>query len=291
MDNHFNLGQFAEDGILACMSACSRVDHLGGFNNDPQTPDPEVLRQNAGIDRAGGGDERQTQIAEGTFLFLKNLHSDGGGYSLSNASIKKTHRELFQFSPRDEAYRGRYRDELDMKVSALCEASRRVLERPDAPALFIVSLFRACFLEIMPFITGNGHTVNVIAYALLYSYGFTAISGIPLLAALNDPPENISADPLAQLPDTIAYLLKSRNTGQLVSSGPDSFEPYLNPRRRDLLEFIRGRAPVKISDIMGHFTDESRNTIKKDLLFLREKGLILHGGEGRGMVYRAIAGG
>ena len=61
--------------------------------------------------------------------------------------------------------------------------------------------------------------------------------------------------------------------------------PYLNQRQKNILEFIRKNQPIKIKDLSNRFTDESRNTIKKDLQYFQAERLISKIGKGRGTFY------
>ena len=87
------------------------------------------------------------------------------------------------------------------------------------------------------------------------------------------------------LPDALSKLLNDIDQNKLAQSSTLNSQPYLNSRRQSLLKCIDKNSPLKISDIMAFFPDQSRNTIKKDLIFLKEKKLILSIGKGRGVTY------
>ena len=61
--------------------------------------------------------------------------------------------------------------------------------------------------------------------------------------------------------------------------------PYLNQRQKNILEFIKKEQPIKIKDLANRFTEESRNTIKKDLQYFLQEGLLSKMGKGRGTFY------
>ncbi|MDZ7796414.1 MAG: hypothetical protein U5N56_04940 [Candidatus Marinimicrobia bacterium] len=139
----------------------------------------------------------------------------------------------------------------------------------------------------MPFISGNVLLANILSYFLLFRNGYPFVVQLPLINILNDPPKNISSDLLVMLPEAISGLLETYQHAWPAMQDIQSAElsPYLNPRRRELLYCVIKYAPLKISDIMQHLPEQNRNTIKKDLLFLRENKMIGARGDGRGTVY------
>lgn len=64
-----------------------------------------------------------------------------------------------------------------------------------------------------------------------------------------------------------------------------SHKPIINQRQYHIVKFIEENQPVKLSDIVTHLHKESVNTIKKDLLRLRELGYITTEGVLKGTVY------
>ena len=59
----------------------------------------------------------------------------------------------------------------------------------------------------------------------------------------------------------------------------------VNIRQRRILDFIEKNQPVKLAEITAHLHKESINTIKKDLLYLRQSGYITADGVLKGTVY------
>ncbi|HNY54972.1 MAG TPA: hypothetical protein PKI86_05060, partial [Chitinophagales bacterium] len=60
---------------------------------------------------------------------------------------------------------------------------------------------------------------------------------------------------------------------------------YLNERQKNLKTFITKTQPVKLNDIALHFTEISTNTLKKDLLYLKQENIIEAIGKNKGTVY------
>jgi len=285
MDTTLNIKSFSAESIHACMAACGRVDRTYHNDDRPVQPSSSILKENAGLTPPPEAESRDAMIAKGTYEYLQELHATNKPFSLSNTSVKDLHQKLFKYSPRDESTRGNYRTDINDEMKSLFEATKDALDQQDYHTLFIISLFRIAFIDLMPFITGNAQCANLLAYALLINNNYPLVSELPLISSLNNSDSGFSQNPLVMLPDALSKLLN--DTDQKKSAQPLilNSQPYLNSRRQSLLKCIDKNSPLKISDIMEFLPKQSRNTIKKDLIFLKEIELILSIGKGRGMTY------
>ncbi|MEQ8530516.1 MAG: DeoR family transcriptional regulator, partial [Imperialibacter sp.] len=59
----------------------------------------------------------------------------------------------------------------------------------------------------------------------------------------------------------------------------------LNERQQAVLEFVKKRKAVRMSEIEEAFKTHSRNTLKKDMAYLVNEGLLLKIGERKGTRY------
>ncbi len=285
MDTTLNIKSFSAKSIHACVAACGQVDRACQSNSQTLPPNLSVLKENAGLITRLEAGSRDAMIAKGAYEWLQELHATDKPFSLSNTSVKALHRKLFKHSPRDEGTRGNYRTDLDAEMKSLFEKTKDALDRQDRHTLFVISLFRVAFIDLMPFITGNAQCANLLAYALLINNNYPIVSQLPLVPSLNNPNSDFSQDPLVVLPDALSKLLNDIDQKKLAQPSTLNSRPYLNSRRQSLLKRIDKNSPLKISDIMVFFPDQSRNTIKKDLLFLRKGKFIVAQGQGRGMIY------
>ena len=284
MDTHLNIDLFSSQSIHACIAACGHADRSCQMTSQSYSLDLSVLKENAGLKPEPEHGSRAALIAQGALEWLQEFHDIDKTFSLSNTSVKALHRKLFKYSPRDEGTRGNYRTDINDDMRSLFEETKNALARHDRHPLFIISLFRVTFINLMPFITGNAQCANMLTYALLVENTYPHVSQLPLIAFLNNPKSGGSRDPLVLLPDVLAHLLKTYSAPNDTHNAP---RIYLNSRRQSLLAGINKNAPLKISDIMNIFPEQSRNTIKKDLIFLKENNFILSSGEKRGMIYFA----
>ena len=247
--------------------------------------DQEILKINAGFHPDIEPGSRDEMIAAGCLEWLKDPTPGNEKFFLSNNRVKDLHRRIFKYSDRDKGTRGNYRGPVDERLKTIYDATNDQLKRGDRHPLLVVSLFRIAFLEEMPFITGNGLIANLLCYALLLGHGYGFISQLPLLASLNNADGGSLKNQLSIIPQELSRLIEIRINTRNPAQTAKKQTPYLNPRQKTLLNLIKEHAPIKISDIMEHLPLENRNTIKKDLLLLRELSFILSQGEGRGVVY------
>lgn len=278
------LNKHEEEHILTCIAYCGKVDRIAENYNE-SSPNDITIKLNAGYDNAITPNDRDALVAKGTLEWLREFHDHPDSFSLSNTMIKTMHRKIFKYSPRDDGTRGRFRTDLDDDIKRLLDELKNDLSSEERHPLFMISLFRTSFIEAMPFVTGNSYCANLLSYVLLIQNGYGFISRLPLLASLNNANSQIPLSSIAFLPHVMFNEMLAFSSTPKIST---DHKAYLNPRRKKLLEVIRVQAPLKISDIMISFPDESRNTIKKDLLYLRDKEMILARGIGRGVYYTVV---
>ena len=56
---------------------------------------------------------------------------------------------------------------------------------------------------------------------------------------------------------------------------------YLNTRQKEIVKFIEENEPVKISDITSSITEYTSYTIKKDMKYLWDEGVVKKMGESK----------
>jgi predicted HTH transcriptional regulator len=59
----------------------------------------------------------------------------------------------------------------------------------------------------------------------------------------------------------------------------------LNKRQQAVLDFLKEQKTAQVGEIGSQLKAYSRNTLKKDLVYLVKEGLLLKTGEGRGVRY------
>jgi len=62
----------------------------------------------------------------------------------------------------------------------------------------------------------------------------------------------------------------------------------LNKRQQQVMDFVRDNEPVQVGDIEKALIEYSRNTLKKDLIYLVKERLLLKTGDRKGTRYHIL---
>jgi len=246
--------------------------------------------------------------------------------ALTENHIKQLHRDLLQYSSKDERHRGGYKThsnhveafgpdgeslgivfetaspfDTPRLMTALAEWTESNLEGGDLHQLIVIALFIVVFLAIHPFQDGNGRLSRILTTLLLLrgGYGYVPYSSLESVIEQNKD----------------SYYLSLRQTqGTLAGQKPD-WQPWLNfflramqqqkvrlekkmERERlilgdlpelsvEILELCRERGRVTVAEA-EKATGANRNTIKDHLKALARAGHLLKHGAGRGTWYSFI---
>ena len=98
---------------------------------------------------------------------------------------------------------------------------------------------------------------------------------------------NLVPAPLTETPPTLDSTdipLRNKNITS-HSTEPGNPPVYLNTRQKRILSFMEDEGPVKVSDIAQALKPVSINTIKKDLLYLRQQNFVEIHGVLKGSIY------
>jgi Fic family protein len=243
--------------------------------------------------------------------------------ALTENHIKQLHRDLLQYSSKDERHRGAYKTHTNhveafgpdgeslgivfetatpfdtpRLMTELVEWTQANLENGDLHKLIVVAVFVVVFLAIHPFQDGNGRLSRILTTLLLLRAGYEYVPYSSLESVIEQSKD--------------AYYLGLRQTqGTLRSDAPD-WQPWLNfflralqqqkarlekkiARERlilgdlpelsaQILELCRERGRVTVAEA-EKVTGANRNTIKDHLKALSKAGHLEQHGAGRGAWY------
>ncbi len=243
--------------------------------------------------------------------------------ALTENHIKQLHRDLLQYSSKDERHRGEYKMH-DNHVEAfgpdgesigivfetatpfdtphlmteLVEWAQVNLENGELHKLIVVAVFVVVFLEIHPFQDGNGRLSRILTTLLLLRAGYEYVPYSSLESVIEQSKD--------------AYYLSLRQTQGTIRTETPDWQPWLTFFLRSLqiqkarlekkiererlilgdlpelsvqiLELCRERGRVTVADA-AKVTGVSRNTIKDHLKALTKAGHIAQHGAGRGTWY------
>ncbi len=177
-------------------------------------------------------------------------------------------------------------------------------ERDKLHPLTVTAAFLYEFLAIHPFREGKGELLHLLSLLLMYRNGYRWIAGYSPIRMMATTPvayhhtikQGIQNryTPQEDITEWVYYWISNVHKAaqhfsatfapELTPASP-SRSSYLNMRQRRILAFIEKKQPVKIGDIVAYLRKESINTVKKDLLRMREAGYISTEGVLKGTVY------
>jgi Fic family protein len=237
--------------------------------------------------------------------------------------IKQFHRDLLQFSEKDDRHRGEYK-KLPNSAAAFGEAGQQIAvvfdtaspfdtprlmaelvawlkEAPELKRLhplLIIAIFTVAFLEIHPFQDGNGRLSRVLTTLLLLKAGYAYVPYSSLEGVIENSKEG--------------YYLALRQTQGTLRTASLNWQPWLTfflralqqQKRRlavkveherlviaalpelaiQIIDYVRQHGRVTMAD-MVRVTGVSRNTLKDHFRSLVEKQHLIRHGSGKGSWY------
>jgi Fic family protein len=237
--------------------------------------------------------------------------------------IKQLHRDLLQYSDKDERHRGEYKTlrndvgafnaegkmigivfetatpfDTPQQMTELVAWLNQACELRRLHPLLIVAVFIVVFLAIHPFQDGNGRLSRVLTTVLLLQAGYAYVPYSSLESVIENSKEG--------------YYLTLRQTQTTVRTGAPNWQPWIlffmralqQQKRRlavkvereknalaalpelavKILDYVRDQGRVTTRDMVREF-GASPNTLKVTFTSLVEKGLLLRHGAGRSTWY------
>jgi len=284
--------------------------------------DREVERLLANLDVQTFASRDEQEVA-GYAAVIETVFESAEAVDLTENHILQLHRDLRQFSERDERHRGAYKT-LPNHVEAigpdgeslgvvfetatpfdtprlmreLVEWTRAELAREALHPLIVIAVFVVVFLEIHPFQDGNGRLSRILTTLLLLRAGYAYVPYGSLESVIERSKE--------------AYYLALRQTQVTIRTSEPDWQPWLTffldalrkqqvrlsaklERERILLERLP-ELSVQLLDLCrehGRLTvamavqliGANRNTVKDHLSRLTKAGHIFRHGAGRGTWY------
>ncbi len=265
------------------------------------------------------GDEQEVA---GYAEAMETVFASWGQIRVTENHIKQLHRDLLRFSDKDERHRGEYKTASNsvaafdangnqvgvvFETASPFETPRLMAELVDwfdqsqkgeLHPLIAVGIFVVVFLAIHPFQDGNGRLSRVLTTLLLLRAGYAYVPYSSLESVIEQSKEGY-------------YLALRRTQGTIGTDTPD-WAPwlmfFLNALQRQMrclrekvererlllaklpdlaiqiLDHARDHGRVTIADAVT-ITGTSRNTLKLQFKLLRERGLLVLHGQGRGAWY------
>ncbi len=265
---------------------------------------------------------RDEQEVVGYYEALDVILDNYDNIKLSESYIKQLHGILLKHSSKDTRHKGHYKNLSNQVVAnypggkqvtifkttephltgkemeELVEWTNSAFKKGELHPLIIIATFVYEFLSIHPFQDGNGRLSRLITTLLLMQHGYHFVQYVSFEGLIEErkkdyykalmtgqknrykATEKIDHWALFFFNCMASLIQKLEHKYQAYSKTG----AYLNERQKTILDFIKKKAPVKLSDIV-EATGINRSTLKKDLNYLVSENSITRMGQGKSTVY------
>lgn len=266
---------------------------------------------------------RDQQEVVGYYEALETIIENYQSIPITENYIKQLHSILLKHSSKDTRHRGIYKALSNKVVATYPDGTEQIIFNTTEPhlvqfemekltswfnatlisrdihPLIAIGLFIYEFLSIHPFQDGNGRLSRLLTTMLLLKCDYNFVEYISFEHIIEERKKdyykalascqcNRSTDKeivtnwIVFFLDCIKILIEKLEIKYELFQAKGS---YLNERQTQILDLFKIKEPIKISDITQAFPDVSRNTIKKDLIFLLNESLIFKMGKQKGTIY------
>lgn len=268
-------------------------------------------------------ESRDAQEVAGYAHVMETIFASFEAIDLTENHITQLHRDLLQFSARDEHHRGSYKTlanhvsafdadgkeigvifetatpfDTPQRITELVEWTRAALRDRTMHPLLAIAVFTVVFLEIHPFQDGNGRLSRTLTTLLLLRAGYAYVPYASLESVIENSKQG--------------YYLALRQTQRTIRSTKPNWQPWVvyflralqQQKRRlekkiererlilrslpelslQILDTVKERGRVTISEIVT-LTGANRNTVKKHLASLVDARHIVQQGTGKATWY------
>jgi Fic family protein len=317
------LGRVAPDRLTA-LRRVATIESIGSSTRieGAKLSDAEVERLLAGLSVKSFTSRDEEEVA-GYAEAMETIFGHWQEISLSENHIKQLHRDLLQFSSKDDRHRGEYKTHLNhfetigpdgerlgivfetatpfdtpRLMADLLETTQDYLKNGEVHPLIIIAFFIVVFLEIHPFQDGNGRLSRILTTLMLLRAGYAYVPYSSLESIIERSKH--------------AYYLALRKTQQTIRTSAPDWQPWVlfflkslkQQKARlektiqrehllhgnlpelsvQILELCRSRGRVTVAEAVKT-TGANRNTIKDHIKALTHAGHLRRHGAGRGSWY------
>jgi Fic family protein len=268
-------------------------------------------------------EKRDEQEVIGYYEALEIILENFEEIPLNQSYIHQLHGILLKHSGKDQAHKGRFKNLSNQVVANYPDGTQRTifrttephltasemeflltwiterLEKQDLHPLLIVSTFVYEFLSIHPYQDGNGRLSRLLTTLLLLKLDYQFIQYVSFEHVIEHKKEAYYRALMSgqknryneneRIDKWIIFFLESLI--ELTKRLEVKYETYsklkinLNERQQQIVSYMKEREVAQIKHIVELLENQSRNTIKKDMAFLVNEGVLLRTGAGRGVRY------
>jgi len=266
---------------------------------------------------------RDEQEVIGYYETLEIIYENYKSINLTENYIKQLHQNLLKYSDKDNRHRGEYKTLSNQVVASypggiqkiifnttevylvekemnnLINRTNEQLQKKEIHPILLISHFIYEFLSIHPFQDGNGRLSRLLTTLLLLQNEYLFVQYVSFenliekskkeyYRALMDGQKNRNKENENISRWIIYFLDKLKELTEKLDEKYKNLEEkrnYLSPRQKKIKEYVKENQPVKFSDIANYFKEINKNTLKKDLQYLKREKEIKALGERKGTVY------
>jgi Fic family protein len=266
---------------------------------------------------------RDKQEVVGYYEALNIILDNYQSIAISENYIKQLHKILLTHSEKDIRHRGDYKTSSNAVVARYPNGEEKLIFQTTEPyrvnkemselafwvkanldneslhPLLVIATFIYEFLSIHPFQDGNGRLSRLLTTVLLMKKGYLFIQYISFehiiekrkkeyYRTLIEGQKNRYRE-TEKIDQWVCFFLECLET--LIKKLQAKYDlyankgGYLNERQKEIVEFIKTKQPVKLTDIIVKLAGYPKNTIKKDLVYLKNENIIEQIGQYKGAVY------
>lgn len=280
----------------------------------------EALLSNLEIQKFRSRDEQEVA---GYAEVMNTIFQHYSDIPLTENYIKQLHRDILQYSEKDNRHRGEYKKHTNhveafdaagkslgvvfetaspfdtpFRMEELVAWTNEAIEKKTLHPLLITSVFIVVFLAIHPFQDGNGRLSRVLTTYLLLSLGYAYVPYSSLESVIENSKDGYYLA-LRQTQGTlkeenpnwqpwIIFFLKSLKQQKQKLEVKVEREKLLLTQLPELsikiLELVKSKGRITNSDVVA-LTNANRNTVKKHLETLVETKQLVQHGTGKGTWY------
>ncbi len=264
-----------------------------------------------------------SQEVIGYYDTLEIIYDSYRDIPLTENNIRFLHSLLLKYSSKDERHKGNYKTLSNQVVAPYPGGVEKIIFRTTEPhlvskeiedllvwanqnmesgelhPLIVIGTFIYEFLSIHPFQDGNGRLSRLLTTLLLLRSDYPFIQYVSFENIIEERKSDYyrvlmegQKNRYTEKEKIDAWLLFFFNclydlTLRLDAkySNLKSKGSYLNERQKIVLEYIKVNQPVKVSDIAKGLPEYPQNTIRRDVIYLRDEQAITPIGSGRGTKY------
>ena len=266
---------------------------------------------------------RDEQEVVGYYEALDVVLDNYSNFTLTENNIKHLHKILLRHSDKDKHHLGNYKILSNKVVANYSKGVQKVIFNTTDPhlvqkemqellqwanesfennkvhPLLVIAAFVYEFLSIHPFQDGNGRLSRLITTLLLLQTGYHFVQYMSFEHLIENKKKNYYAALMSgqknrytkkeKIHEWILFFLESmiELTSKLETKYKvyQSKGGYLNDRQKKILSIVKKIQPAGLTGITSQIPKLSRNTLKKDLLYLLHQHLLEKVGRGRATMY------